>query len=141
MIINKKKIKYVIICILLSLISGMIVYITELYISHPVSLKLLQPCVPDEDTAISLAQTACKSYLDIDIEKEAFIAVHGKDVFGDGWQVRLKNKYDFNKELYKNHIVSDDSGVFINSQDGTIQLFMISDDSINEYYELKNMYQ
>lgn len=139
--VKKKKVKYAIIYILSLLIFSMIVHITVLYISHPISVKLWKSCIPNEETAVRLAQIACKSYWDIDIEKEAFVAVHGNHEFSDEWQVRLKNNYDFNKELYKNHIISNDSGVFINTQDGTIKRFMIYDNEITSYYELKELYQ
>lgn len=139
--LKKKKVKYVIIYVLSSLILGMLVHITTLYISQPTMVTLWKPCVPDEETAIKLAQIACKSYWGIDVEAEAFVAVHGDHEFIDEWQVRLKNNYDFNKELYKNHIISNDSGVFINTQDGTIKRFMIYDNEITSYYELKELYQ
>ncbi|HIU56433.1 MAG TPA: hypothetical protein IAA61_01305 [Candidatus Ornithomonoglobus merdipullorum] len=139
--LKKQTVKYVIICILSSLILGMLVHITALYVSHPVAVKLWRPCVPNEETAIRLAQIACKSYWNIDIEKDAFVAIHGNHEFNDEWQIRLKNDYDFNEDLYKGHIISNDSGVFINTQDGTIKRFMIYDNEITSYYELKELYQ
>lgn len=100
----KKKVKSVIIYMLSLVIFGMLVYITVLYITDPVAVKLWKPCIPDEEAAV-------RSYYDIDIEKEGFVAVNGNYNFGNEWQVRLKNVSDFNK----NYIVSDDSGVFINA--------------------------
>ena len=133
----KKKVKSVIIYMLSLVIFGMLVYITVLYITDPVAVKLWKPCIPDEEAAVRLAQIAVRSYYDIDIEKEAFVAVNGNYNFGNEWQVRLKNVSDFNK----NYIVSDDSGVFINAQDGTIDRFMIPDSYITSYYELKELYE
>ena len=137
----RSKAKYVTICVLALLILGLSAYIIFIYVSHSVSLKLWKPCVPDEETAIGLAQIACRTCLGKDVEKEAFVAVHGSHEFGDEWQVYIKTKYDFDKDFYKDSIITNDSGVFINSQDGTIIRFMITSNAIDEYYELKELYQ
>lgn len=137
--VKMRKVKYAIICFLSSLILVMIAYIAAIYIYHPVSLKLWKPCVPDEEAAIGFAQIACRTCLGVDVEKDAFVAVRGRHEFGDEWQVYIKTKYDFDKELYKDYIITNDSGVFINSQDGTIMRFMINRDAIEEYYALKEL--
>ena len=112
-----------------------------LCILHPTALTLWRPCVPDEESAIRLAQIVCKSYYGIDVEADAFVAIHWDYEFTDIWQVRLKKDYDFNAKLYEGLIISDESGVFINSQDGTVTNVLINDRDITEYYELKSQYQ
>lgn len=139
--VKRRKIKYAIICFLFSLILVMIAYVAAIYIYHPVSLMLWKPCISDEEAAIRLAQIACRAYFDTDVEKEAFVAVHGRHGFRDEWQVYIKSKYDFNKEFYENYIITNDSGVFINSQDGTVKMVQVNDSDIAVYYELKGLYQ
>ena len=137
----KKQTKYIIIYILMVLVLSMTAHIVTLYISQPTVTALWKPCVPNEESAIKIAQIICKAYWDIEIEEEAFIAVCGKYNFNFEWQVRLKKEYDFNKKIDENYIVSDDSGIFINAQDGTISRVMIYKDDIDSYYELKRLYQ
>lgn len=136
----KKKVKSVIIYMLSLVIFGMLVYITVLYITDPIVVKLWKPCIPDEEAAVRLAQIVCKSYWGIDVEADAFVAIHWNYEFNDSWQVRLKKEYDFNTEIYEGFIISDESGVFISSQDGTVTMVRISDSDIEEYYELKSQY-
>lgn len=135
-----KKVKITVL-IILSIIINMLIYIALLYILHPTALTLWRPCVPDEEAAIRLAQIVCKSYWGIDVEADAFVAIHWDHEFTDSWQVRLKKDYDFNAELYEGLIISDESGVFINSQDGTVTSVWIDDSDITEYYELKSQNQ
>ena len=87
--------------------------------------------------AVSIAQLICKSYTDIDVEAEAFIAEY--DAEKGIWKVRIKSKQDFDSThrawLDREH------AVYIEADDATILKVSVNTNSIKEYYKLKSSYE
>lgn len=127
---NSNVIKNIIICFLAVLSLGLGGYITAIYHTQPTLVALWEPCVPDEETAIGIAQAIYKSKTGYELEKDAF-KVYGGD---DEWQVTLEQYVPEGKFLG-----CDTSGVYINKQDGTITQAWLSKKDVEEYLSWKGL--
>ena len=90
-----------------------------------------KPCVPDANTAVSIAQVVCKSYTDIDVEAEAFFAEYNEK--NGIWKVSLKSDGDFMDDnaniLHRGH------AIYIEREDATvIEVSITADDIKNRRY-------
>lgn len=126
-------VKNFIICMLSAVILVLGGYIVQMYLAQPTLVALWKPCVPDEETAIEIAQVMFKVYTGYELDKDDFAVVSGDTQ----WQVHLKNEADFGEP----GIVDDDSGVTINKQDGTIISVHDSAGSVECYFKLKAKYE
>lgn len=97
----------------------------------------LKRSVPNSDAAVSIAQLVCKSYTDIDVEAEAFVPEY--DAEQDIWKVRLKSERDFDDT--HNSWFKREHAVYIEGGDATVLKASINKKAIEEYYELKALYE
>lgn len=127
------KIKNYIISILALLLLISICYIIQIYKHNPINVCLFNPCVNNEETAITITKAIIEEKYDYTFDMDDFVAC--EDVYN--WQVHLKNEEDFDERV----IVNDDSGVYINKQNGTIERIFIYEKDIEKYFKLKESMQ
>ncbi len=133
----KNKTQNIVICILIfvSIILGIYIFLITVRMSdRSVNWEI---CVPDGDTAVDIAQIVCKSYTDIDVEAEAFVPEY--DAEQDIWKVRLKCECDFDDT--HNSWFKREHAVYIEGGDATVLKASINKKAIEEYYEIKALYE
>lgn len=133
----KNKTQNLLISILSCVVAALGIYIFLITARMNSNGTSLTPCVPDDMAAVSIAQFVCRSYTDIDVEAEAFIAEY--DAEKGIWKVRIKSKQDFDSThrawLDREH------AVYIEAEDATILKVSVNTNSIKEYYKLKSSYE
>lgn len=133
----KNKTQNLLICVLIftAIALGIYIFFVKARMNSK-GIRLTQ-CVPDDMAAVSIAQLVCKSYTDIDVEAEAFVAEY--DAENDIWKVRIKNKRDFDGSDVS--CFDGDDVICIEGGDATILKASVNVNSVKKYYELKALYE
>ena len=123
----------IIIIILSILLSASIIYNIKILSVLPENIIVLRKNVPDEEAAIGIAKVIFKVYTGVEFNDDDFSCAEDET----GWQVHLKNRGDFDENV----MTLDDSGVFINKYDGTIEFVSIGENDAEDYMKLKAEYK
>lgn len=133
----KNKTQNILICILICVVAALGIYIFLIKARMNSNGISLTPSVPDDMAAVSIAQLVCKSYTDIDVEAEAFVAEY--DAENDIWKVRIKNERDFDGSDVS--CFDGDDVICIEGGDATILKASVNVNSVKKYYKLKALYE